>query len=189
MRVIELSMEWHRSEMAGEWEILEKTHRPTLSSGTIPTCEDPVIRQGIEPGSPWWEASVLTAQPPWPQLNIMPGHSFRWCHFGTALNSEVLRADEGEARRVWSSAGMKGRGKRETPEKTRQPAASSGTIPTCENPAAVLIVVLIVFAVLIEVLSSVLIVIAVLIVVLIAVLIAIAVQSAVLSAVCAWVAS
>ncbi|KAJ8878658.1 hypothetical protein PR048_019241 [Dryococelus australis] len=29
---------------------------------------------------------------------------------------------------------MKGRGKREIPEKTRRPAASSGTIPTCENP-------------------------------------------------------
>ncbi|KAJ8897441.1 hypothetical protein PR048_002787 [Dryococelus australis] len=27
-----------------------------------------------------------------------------------------------------------GRGKREIPEKTRRPAASSGTIPTCENP-------------------------------------------------------
>ncbi|KAJ8877621.1 hypothetical protein PR048_022076 [Dryococelus australis] len=29
---------------------------------------------------------------------------------------------------------MQGRGKREIPEKIRQPAASSGTIPTCENP-------------------------------------------------------
>ncbi|KAJ8870896.1 hypothetical protein PR048_027197 [Dryococelus australis] len=33
-----------------------------------------------------------------------------------------------------SAAGMKGRGKREIPEKTCRPAASSGTIPTCENP-------------------------------------------------------
>ncbi|KAJ8871559.1 hypothetical protein PR048_027885 [Dryococelus australis] len=33
----------------------------------IPTCENPVTRPGIEPGSPWWEASVLIAQPPWPQ--------------------------------------------------------------------------------------------------------------------------
>ncbi|KAJ8871753.1 hypothetical protein PR048_028090 [Dryococelus australis] len=31
-------------------------------------------------------------------------------------------------------AGMQEKGKRETPEKRRQPAASSGTIPTCENP-------------------------------------------------------
>ncbi|KAJ8867306.1 hypothetical protein PR048_031107 [Dryococelus australis] len=39
-------------------EIPEKTHRPAASSGTIPICENP--------GSPWWEASRLTAQPPWP---------------------------------------------------------------------------------------------------------------------------
>ncbi|KAJ8896219.1 hypothetical protein PR048_001562 [Dryococelus australis] len=32
-------------------------------------------------------------------------------------------------------AGIKGRGKRESPEKTCRPKASSGTIPTCENPA------------------------------------------------------
>ncbi|KAJ8867216.1 hypothetical protein PR048_031011 [Dryococelus australis] len=51
-----------------------------------------------------------------------------------ALNSEVLRADKGEVRRVWSSAGMKGQGKREIPEKTHRPAASSSTIPTCEYP-------------------------------------------------------
>ncbi|KAJ8867656.1 hypothetical protein PR048_031459 [Dryococelus australis] len=31
---------------------------------------------------------------------------------------------------------MLGRGKREIPEKTRQPTASSGTIPTCGNPIA-----------------------------------------------------
>ncbi|KAJ8873139.1 hypothetical protein PR048_026756 [Dryococelus australis] len=36
-----------------------------------------------------------------------------------ALNSEVLRADEGEVRWVWDSIGMKGRGKRRIPEKTR----------------------------------------------------------------------
>ncbi|KAJ8888153.1 hypothetical protein PR048_007640 [Dryococelus australis] len=34
----------------------------------------------------------------------------------------------------FSSAGMKGRGKRERPEKTRRPTASSSTIPNCENP-------------------------------------------------------
>ncbi|KAJ8891506.1 hypothetical protein PR048_004034 [Dryococelus australis] len=50
------------------------------------------------------------------------------------LNIEVLRADGGEMKGVGSSAGMKGRGKRKIPEKTRRPAASSGTIPTSENP-------------------------------------------------------
>ncbi|KAJ8898244.1 hypothetical protein PR048_003604 [Dryococelus australis] len=51
----------------GKRETLEKTCRPAASSGTIPTCENAgVNQQGIEPGSPWWEASSLTAQPPWP---------------------------------------------------------------------------------------------------------------------------
>ncbi|KAJ8870942.1 hypothetical protein PR048_027244 [Dryococelus australis] len=36
----------------------------SASSGTIPTCENPELnRPGIEPGSPWWEVSVLIAQP------------------------------------------------------------------------------------------------------------------------------
>ncbi|KAJ8879193.1 hypothetical protein PR048_019799 [Dryococelus australis] len=47
----------------GKREIPEKTRRPKASSGTIPEA-----RPGIEPGSPWWEASKLTAQPPWPLL-------------------------------------------------------------------------------------------------------------------------
>ncbi|KAJ8866745.1 hypothetical protein PR048_032606 [Dryococelus australis] len=37
---------------------------------------------------------------------------------------------------IWSSARMQGYGKREIPEKTRRPAASSGTIPTCESSRA-----------------------------------------------------
>ncbi|KAJ8888204.1 hypothetical protein PR048_007691, partial [Dryococelus australis] len=42
-------------------EIPEETHRPTASSGTIPTYENPGVNQPeIEPGSPWWEASCLT---------------------------------------------------------------------------------------------------------------------------------
>ncbi|KAJ8872459.1 hypothetical protein PR048_026064 [Dryococelus australis] len=32
--------------------------RPAASSGTIPTCENPVTRPGIEPSSPWREASA-----------------------------------------------------------------------------------------------------------------------------------
>ncbi|KAJ8872166.1 hypothetical protein PR048_025768 [Dryococelus australis] len=59
----------HRKHGRGKWEIPEKARRPTASSGTIPTCENPgVTRPGIEPGSPWWEASVLIAQPPRPLL-------------------------------------------------------------------------------------------------------------------------
>ncbi|KAJ8870515.1 hypothetical protein PR048_029538 [Dryococelus australis] len=50
-----------------------------------------------------------------------------------ALDSEVLRADEGEARSVWSSAGMKGLGETGDP---RENPPTSGTIHTCENPKA-----------------------------------------------------
>ncbi|KAJ8869229.1 hypothetical protein PR048_030801 [Dryococelus australis] len=56
-----------RLKERGKREIPEKIRRPTASSGTIPTCENPVTRPGIEPGSPWWKAGRLTAQPPWPQ--------------------------------------------------------------------------------------------------------------------------
>ncbi|KAJ8874233.1 hypothetical protein PR048_025075 [Dryococelus australis] len=48
----------------------------------------------------------------------------------------MFTADEGEVMRVWSCAGMNGRGEREIPEKTCRPAASSGTIPTYENLGA-----------------------------------------------------
>ncbi|KAJ8888357.1 hypothetical protein PR048_007847 [Dryococelus australis] len=58
MKVIELGMEQRRNERA--WGTGDR--RPSASSGTIPTCENPgVTRPGIEPGSPWWEASGLTA--------------------------------------------------------------------------------------------------------------------------------
>ncbi|KAJ8871794.1 hypothetical protein PR048_028134 [Dryococelus australis] len=50
-----------------------------------------------------------------------------------APNIVVLKADEGEC---GAAPECEGRGKREIPEKTRRPAASSGTIPTCENPGA-----------------------------------------------------
>ncbi|KAJ8889570.1 hypothetical protein PR048_009069 [Dryococelus australis] len=52
----------------GKREIPKKTRRPKASSSTIPTCENPVTRPGIEPASPWREASVLIAQGPWPQV-------------------------------------------------------------------------------------------------------------------------
>ncbi|KAJ8884986.1 hypothetical protein PR048_011182 [Dryococelus australis] len=55
--------------------IPDKTRRPTASSGTIPTCKNPVTRPGIEPGSPWWEASELTAQSPQRQHDIQKGEN------------------------------------------------------------------------------------------------------------------
>ncbi|KAJ8879008.1 hypothetical protein PR048_019614 [Dryococelus australis] len=218
----------------GKRKIPEKTRPPAASSGTIPTCEKPEQPgREIEPGSPWWEASRLTAEPPWPpehkrgvprtcrlpvrdrdgdteqlrrhpppistqllEKNCIRGrlrpvrHKSHFRSFtnegaklsyrdsrceevdvdelenrrfyglstfrtpGTdncnikgpayletfptswdilaALNKEVWRADGGEMRREWSTAGMQGRGKREIPEKTTRTAASSSLIPTCE---------------------------------------------------------
>ncbi|KAJ8867460.1 hypothetical protein PR048_031262 [Dryococelus australis] len=55
----------------GKREIPEKTRRRTASSGTIPTCENPATRPGIESGSPWWEASELTARPDYPLLLVL----------------------------------------------------------------------------------------------------------------------
>ncbi|KAJ8870422.1 hypothetical protein PR048_029444 [Dryococelus australis] len=49
-------------------------------------------------------------------------------------NPGVDPARNGTRFALVSSAGLKGREKREIPEKTRRPAASSGTIPTRENP-------------------------------------------------------
>ncbi|KAJ8888932.1 hypothetical protein PR048_008426 [Dryococelus australis] len=54
-------MEWR-----GKREIPE-------ANGTIPTCEIPVTRPGIELGSPWWQANRLTSQPPWP-LTLLASH-------------------------------------------------------------------------------------------------------------------
>ncbi|KAJ8883193.1 hypothetical protein PR048_015033 [Dryococelus australis] len=57
-------MEQHRNEGAGETGDPEKTRRPAVSSGTISPFENPgVTRPGIEPCSPWWEASSATTAP------------------------------------------------------------------------------------------------------------------------------
>ncbi|KAJ8870877.1 hypothetical protein PR048_027178 [Dryococelus australis] len=54
----------------GKREIPEKTRRPTASSGTIPTSENPVTQPGIEPGSPCWKASGLSARPRRPHQSV-----------------------------------------------------------------------------------------------------------------------
>ncbi|KAJ8892162.1 hypothetical protein PR048_004742 [Dryococelus australis] len=51
------SMEQHQNERAGETG--DPRENPPVSG---------IIRPGIEPGSPWWEVSRLTAQPQWPHL-------------------------------------------------------------------------------------------------------------------------
>ncbi|KAJ8871023.1 hypothetical protein PR048_027326 [Dryococelus australis] len=197
MRVIEVNMERRRNGGAGKWEISEKTRRPTASSGTVPTCENPVTRPGIEPGSPWWEASVLIAQPPSLITSVYatspatrPRYATDRTRYDTAqlpaylsylpacrpstlctVTESAIGADcvhancpfcavviiffrrPGQfrktdifARSVRRSAflsvarprilkkSLSNLPQREIPEKTHQPAASSSAIPTCENP-------------------------------------------------------
>ncbi|KAJ8869818.1 hypothetical protein PR048_028827 [Dryococelus australis] len=79
--------------------------KPADQRYRIPTCENMVTRPGIEPGSQWWEASVLTAWPPW-------------------------RQGRGE----YGVAPERKEGGWEIPEKTRRLAASSGNIPGVTPP-------------------------------------------------------
>ncbi|KAJ8891729.1 hypothetical protein PR048_004264 [Dryococelus australis] len=52
------------------------------------------------------------------------------------LYNKVLRADEGDVRRVWNSVGIQGRGKRVVPEKTRRTVASSGNDSHTRKPGS-----------------------------------------------------
>ncbi|KAJ8883248.1 hypothetical protein PR048_015089 [Dryococelus australis] len=69
----EVNAEQRRDEGEGfKQEIPEKTRRPAASSGTIPTCENPVATPpGIEPGSLWLEASSRTTIPPRPLISAV----------------------------------------------------------------------------------------------------------------------
>ncbi|KAJ8895490.1 hypothetical protein PR048_000823 [Dryococelus australis] len=66
MRVIEVSMEQRRNERAGKQEIPDGIvwHDSHMRKSGV-------TRPGIEPGSQRWEASMLTAQPPWPLIRFM----------------------------------------------------------------------------------------------------------------------
>ncbi|KAJ8895355.1 hypothetical protein PR048_000687 [Dryococelus australis] len=62
----------------GKREIPEKTRQPAASPSTIPTCENlGMSRPGIEPGTPWWEISRLTARPPQPRFLERPALSIK----------------------------------------------------------------------------------------------------------------
>ncbi|KAJ8887814.1 hypothetical protein PR048_014032 [Dryococelus australis] len=85
-----------QNKRAGETGDPAQTRRPVASSDTIPTCENPgLTRPGIELCSPWWEASSLTAQPPWP-----PGWALRTCG-----RSATILDDVGGNLRLYHSAG------------------------------------------------------------------------------------
>ncbi|KAJ8869012.1 hypothetical protein PR048_030558, partial [Dryococelus australis] len=68
MRVIEVSMEQRRNERAGEMGDPEKNRRVNgIVRHDSHMQKLRATRSGIEPGSPWWELSRLTVQPPWPR--------------------------------------------------------------------------------------------------------------------------
>ncbi|KAJ8887403.1 hypothetical protein PR048_013618 [Dryococelus australis] len=103
-----------------------------LNSGTVGTCETPEATQpGIEIGSSKWEVSSLGTTTQRPLLLRIA--VFNIGEIWAALNIEVLRVNDVEVRRLYSSVRMKGWGKRDIPEKTRRPVVSSGKIPTCKD--------------------------------------------------------
>ncbi|KAJ8892848.1 hypothetical protein PR048_005429 [Dryococelus australis] len=100
-----------------DFDIMSPPNLPTCPYLVLETAKlDDLITQS--PGNPARRPGVCGA-------NVSDGEGERDLPGKShpALNNEVLlRADVGETR------------KREIPEKTRQPATYSGTIPTCENP-------------------------------------------------------
>ncbi|KAJ8878761.1 hypothetical protein PR048_019347 [Dryococelus australis] len=74
--MIESAIQARRNATAGG----TRDRRSAVSSVTIPTCENPgVARPGIEPSSPWWEASSLAAQPQRPlvsRLHALPSRRY-----------------------------------------------------------------------------------------------------------------
>ncbi|KAJ8868995.1 hypothetical protein PR048_030541 [Dryococelus australis] len=137
MRMIEVSMEQSPNERAGgngrsPRKLADRRHGPARFTGVE-------IRGGGGGGQPGRHR--LGGYPDKADVSCLysPLQQYQLCLRGeiwAALNTEVSRADGGEARRVWSSAGMQGRGMPD--KKTRRPAASSATIPTCENPGVTL---------------------------------------------------
>ncbi|KAJ8890660.1 hypothetical protein PR048_010169 [Dryococelus australis] len=64
----------------GKRECPERAPWQAASSSTIPPCEGPGVNPpGIEPGSPWWYASVLATAPPLPLKAWLRGNSPESC--------------------------------------------------------------------------------------------------------------
>ncbi|KAJ8893763.1 hypothetical protein PR048_006363 [Dryococelus australis] len=88
----------------GETGDPEKTRRPTASSGTIPTCENPVTRPVIEPGSPWLvEPRTIDLHYPSvflepPSANIILRLFMRAPSFSILAVLSCLRYDHGNSR-------------------------------------------------------------------------------------------
>ncbi|KAJ8869820.1 hypothetical protein PR048_028829 [Dryococelus australis] len=115
----------------GKREIPEETRRPTTSSGTIPTCENPVTRPGIEPGSPWWEAGK-----PLKMLLVTSMDNRAVSIFYPLQRPSVsiaLLKEEG-AQQGHDIEQRQKTEYREYPDTTHWPTATPSTFPTHENP-------------------------------------------------------
>ncbi|KAJ8867218.1 hypothetical protein PR048_031016 [Dryococelus australis] len=111
MRVIEVSMEQLQNERAGEAGV-PRENPPTngIVRHDSHKRKSGVTRPGIEPESPWWEASRLTAQPTWPQNAPSNQCCARWrtlrigmssYSFGDKLDSTILCALEHQLADHW----------------------------------------------------------------------------------------
>ncbi|KAJ8893189.1 hypothetical protein PR048_005774 [Dryococelus australis] len=124
---------YNKHEKGGGGAINERSPKKAAEqrSGTIPTRgHQAATPPGIEPGSPSVHftsplcdlrlvssATNLSTKPKMQEVKI--GEMLRY--------SKVIEVN---MERRWDEGG----GKRKIPEKTHRPTASSGTIPTCENP-------------------------------------------------------
>ncbi|KAJ8865685.1 hypothetical protein PR048_033205 [Dryococelus australis] len=108
----------------------KKTRRPTASPGTTPTCESPVTRPGIEPGSPWWEASGLIAQPPKsPESQFSASEQERWTR-----GSEPGEQDETPGFRLHTKDDAVSGVRRANSARGVLLAADSGEVPVLHPP-------------------------------------------------------
>ncbi|KAJ8894412.1 hypothetical protein PR048_007064 [Dryococelus australis] len=143
-------------------EIPEKIQRPAASSGTIPTCEIPgATPRGIEPGSPCWAAGSLTTTSPrhlkdsviptrayffvlhQPKLactleNVLERTRYSYLVYKSSICQLVaklrkMRSPARVSRAPILRARKPMRMTEVSMEQLRQPAASSGTIPTYGN--------------------------------------------------------
>ncbi|KAJ8886323.1 hypothetical protein PR048_012534 [Dryococelus australis] len=113
----------------GKREIPGKTRRPTSSSVTIPTCENPDYNTctGEFPRSITESTTVDMLHMNDILTGTVPSKA------PATLNIEVFRADEGDRGENGAASECKG-GRNGRYLETRRPAASYITIPTCENP-------------------------------------------------------
>ncbi|KAJ8888179.1 hypothetical protein PR048_007666 [Dryococelus australis] len=84
---------WSGAGMQVRWEreCPEKTRRQAASPSTVPARENSgVNRPGIEPGSPWREASALATAPPLPRYKII----FKLRNLFFSATNALLNGDE-----------------------------------------------------------------------------------------------